>query len=169
MVVDKTVHTNVDDVQNYAPEKLMTIYINGSACAASIMTENTSFSNYGPVMLNAAINNLYNRVDFFGSCEIKLIRFYNRPLYASEVVNNYIASKYSREEQTITAGRNGDVLPIVRFININDTHPQTPLKEGCSLVNFATLNQMTEKARQKKDYTCARVLYQENSTSDIIE
>lgn len=169
MVIDKTTHTEVDDVQDYAPRKLMTIYINGSACASSIITDNMNFTNYGPVMLNAAINNIYERVDFFGACEIKAIRFYNRPLMASEVVNNYIASIYDSERQTYIAGRNGDVLPIVRFININAEHPQYPLKEGNQLVDFATLNLMTEKARQKKEYVCARILYQENSHSSVIE
>lgn len=169
MVIDKTIHTGVEDVQDYAPRKLMTLYINGSACASAIITDNMTFSNYGPVFLNAALNTTSNKIDYFGASEIKAIRFYNRPLYASEVVNNYIASTYGEERQAEIAGRNGDVLPIVRFININASHPQYPLKEGVSLVNFATLNLMTEKARQKKEYVCARILYQERSDSEIIE
>lgn len=169
MVIDKTIHTNVDDTQDYAPRKLMTLYINGSACASAIITDNMTFTNNGPTILNAAINPSSNLIDYFGACEIKAIRFYNRPLYASEVVNNYIASIYGEERQSEIAGRNGDVLPIVRFININDSHPQNPLPDGCSLVNFATLNQMTEKAQQKKRYVCARILYQENSESEVTE
>lgn len=169
MVIDKTEHTTVDDVQDYAPNPLMTLYINGSACASSIVTNNMTFTNNGPTLLNGAINPSTTLVDYFGACEIKAIRFYNRPLYASEVVNNYIASIYDEEKQSDIAGRNGDVLPIVRFININDSHPQVPLKEGNNLVDFATLNLMTEKARQKKDYVCARVLYQESSEAEIIE
>lgn len=169
MVIDKTIHTEVDDVQDYAPRKLMTLYINGSACAAAIITDNMTFTNNGPTLLNAAINTSSNLIDYFGACEIKTIRFYNRPLYASEVVNNYIASIYGEERQAWVAGRNGDVLPIVRFININEPHPQNPLPDGCTLVDFATLNQMTEKAQQKKKYVCSRVLYQENTESEIIE
>ena len=169
MVIDKTIHMNVEDVQDYAPRKLMTLYINGSACASAIITDNMAFTNNGPTLLNAAINQSSNLVDYFGACEIKAIRFYNRPLYASEVVNNYIASIYGEERQAEIAGRNGDVLPIVRFININATHPQNPLPDGCTLVDFATLNQMTEKSQQKKKYVCSRILYQENSEAEIIE
>lgn len=149
MVVDKTVHTEVDDVQDYAPKKLMTLYINGSACAATILTDNMEFTNYGPVILNAAIDPAYNRVDFFGSCEIKAIRFYNRPLYASEVENNYIASIYDEEEQERIAGRNADVLPIVRFI-----------RNGDNDTTFAQLNRVTQKSMQKLVYVDSRVLYE---------
>lgn len=149
MVIDKTVHTNVDDVQDYAPTKLMTLYINGSACAATILTDNMEFTNYGPVILNAALNTAYNRVDFFGSCEIKAIRFYNRPLYASEVENNYIASIYDEEEQSRIAGRNGDVLPIVRFI-----------RNGDNDTTFEQLNRVTQKSMQKLVFVYSRVLYE---------
>lgn len=169
MVVDKTIHTEVDDVQDYAPRKLMTIYINGSACASTILTDNMNFTNYGPVILNAAINQLYDRIDFFGACEIKAIRFYNRPLMASEVVNNYIASIFDSERQALIAGRNGDVLPIVRFINIRHEHPEYNIKQGNINVDFSTLNGMTEKTRQKKEYVVARILYQENANSQLIE
>lgn len=119
MVVDRTIHTNVDDVQNYAPKKLMTLYINGSACASSIITDNMTFDNYGPVLLNSAINSVTGNIDFFGQCEIKAIRFYNKPLLASEIVNNYTASIYDEEKQSIIAGRNGDVLPTLKLINKN--------------------------------------------------
>lgn len=142
MVIDRTVHTDVDDVQNYAPKKLMTLYINGSACASAIITENMTFGNYGPVILNSAINSITGNIDFFGQCEIKAIRFYNKPLLASEVVNNYIASIYSEDEQSRVVGRNGDVLPIVKFINKNVQYPVTKKEsdKGVTLVNFETLN-----------------------------
>lgn len=149
MVVDKTIHTDVDDVQDYAPRKLMTLYINGSACAATILTDNMQFTNYGPVLLNAAMNTAYQTVDFFGACEIKAVRFYNRPLYASEVENNYIASIYDEEEQSRIAGRNADVLPIIRFI-----------RNGDNETTFEQLNRVTQKSEQKKVFVYSRVLYQ---------
>lgn len=168
-VIDKKIHTNVPDVQDYAPNPLMTVYVNGSACAASIISDTMSFTNYGKVLLNAAINPVTNKIDYFGNCEIKAIRFYNRPLYASEIVNNRIASVYNEEEQSIISGRNGDVLPIVKFVNINKTHPQNPLPAGVTLQSFADLNKMTEKAEQKKKYVCCSIYYQENSNSEVLE
>lgn len=157
MVVDKTIHTDVDDVQDYAPRKLMTLYINGSACASTILTNNMGFGNCGPVLLNSAMNTAYNKVDFFGSCEIKAVRFYNRPLLASEVENNYIASIYDEEEQARIAGRNADVLPIVRFI-----------RNGDNDTTFEQLNRVTQKSEQKKVFVYSRVLYQPVD-EDLIE
>lgn len=157
MVVDKTIHTDVDDVQDYAPRKLMTLYINGSACAATILTDNMEFTNYGPVLLNAAMNTAYQKVDFFGACEIKAIRFYNRPLLASEVENNYIASIYDEEEQAHIAGRNADALPIVKFI-----------RNGDNETTFEQLNRVTQKSVQKKVFVYSRVLYQPVG-EDLIE
>ena len=168
LVVDKTIHTDTTDLQDYAPKKLMTVYINGSMCSAAILTDNMTFNNYGPVLLNSALNTISGNIEFFGQCDIKSIRFYNRPLYASEVVNNYIASIYSESKQNEIAGRNGDVLPIVKFVNINASHPQNPLPDGVTLIDFATLNQMTEKSKQKKNYVCCTTYYQENSNSEVI-
>lgn len=170
MVIDRTIHTDVDDVQNYAPKKLMTLYINGSACASAIITENMTFGNYGPVILNSAINTITGNIDFFGQCEIKAIRFYNKPLLASEVVNNYIASIYSEDEQNRVVGRNGDVLPIVKFINKNAQYPVTKKEsdKGITLVNFETLNQMTEKAQQKKRYVHGDIVYKDTNDNEVI-
>lgn len=168
LVIDKTIHTDTSDLQDYAPKKLMTVYINGSMCSATILTDNMDFNNYGPVLLNSALNTISGNIEFFGQCDIKAIRFYNKPLYASEVVNNYIASIYSEDRQTEIAGRNGDVLPIVKFVNINNSHPQNPLPDGVTLIDFATLNQMTEKSKQKKNYVCCTTYYQENSNSEAI-
>ena len=169
MVVDRTIHTEDDDVQNYAPKKLMTLYINGSACASAIITENMTFGNYGPVILNSAINSITGNIDFFGQCEIKAIRFYNKPLLASEVVNNYIASIYSEDEQSRVVGRNGDVLPIVKFINKNVQYPVTKKEsdKGVTLVNFETLNQMTEKAQQKKRYVHGDIVYKDTNDNEV--
>lgn len=169
LVIDKEVHTDVTDIQDYAPTPLMTVYINGSACSASIINDSMSFTNYGKVLLNAATNPITGLVDYFGNCEIKAIRFYDRPLHASEVVNNRIASIYNEDEQSNIAGRNGDVLPIVKFVNINSTHPQTPLPSGVTLQSFADLNRMTEKAEQKKKYVCCSIYYQENSDAKVVE
>lgn len=156
LVIDKTIHTNVTDTQDYAPSKLMTIYINGSACSAVFLTDNMTFSDY-PTLLNSAINTVSDSVDYFGSCEIKAIRFYNRPLYASEVVNNYIASIFDEGTQATIAGRNGDVLPIVRFI-----------KNGDNSTTFADLNNLTQKSLQKSIFVYSRVLY-EPVEGDVIE
>lgn len=170
LVIDKTTRLTPDDSQDYAPKKLMTVYINGSACGAAIITDNMTFTNYGPVMLNSAINTLTGEVGYFGQSEIKAIRFYNRPLLASEVVNNYIASIYDPEKQSETAGRNGDVLPIVHFINKNAQYPltQKEIDGGVTLVDFATLNQMTEKAQQKKKYVHGDVIYKDTEDHETV-
>lgn len=157
--LDRNAHTNVSNIEDYAPKPLMTIYINGVACNAAVI-ENSSVNDDGIILLNSSINPSSGKVDYFGSGEIKLIRFYSRPLWASEVYNNYRASIYSEEERDIVIGRNSDVLPIIKLVNINDEIQNTIVKKSDEqLVSFSTLSQMTQKQYQKKQYTATRFIY----------
>ena len=171
LVIDKEIHTEgLSDIQDYAPQPLITVYINGSMCTSIILTNEMTFNNIQDmVLLNSAFNPAGNNIDFFGQCEIKAIRFYNRALLAHEVVKNYVASIYSDEEKRRIDGRNGDVLPTVKFININDIEGITPDEQanGVQLINFEELNKVTDKKLQKKRYVHARILYQEPGQSLI--
>ena len=170
-VIDKQIHTEVSDVQDYAPDRLMTIYVNGSMCTAAILTNEMIFESFAPtILLNSATNPTNNNIDYFGQCEIKAIRFYNRALRASEVNNNYIVSHYTDEEKERINGRNLDVLPIVEFININATEGRTAkeIKNNIELVPFSELNKMKIKAEQKKRYAHAKIVYKEPGEDSVV-
>ena len=80
-------------------------------CSAAILTDNMDFNNYGPVLLNSALNTISSNIEFFGQCDIKAIRFYNKPLYASEVVNNYIMIDKVKY-RIVKIDGNGDIMVV---------------------------------------------------------
>ena len=160
LVIDKTIHTEVDDVQDYAPTKLMTVYVDGAMCTAIILTEVMVFNSFSPtVLLNSAFNPSNNEIDYFGNCEIKSIRFYNRALRASEVNKNYLYFSFATDEQRKQVdGRNGDVLPTVKFVKYNGEHGEYQNE------SFEALNNVKEKALQKLVVVHGKIYYKDPVT-----
>lgn len=170
MVIDKTIHTNVNpsNLEDYADSKLMVLYINGVMCSATELTDTMTFTNYGNVVLNAAINPTNQKIEYFGDCEIKAIRFYNRPLLAHEVKDNFIASIYDKDEQDIIIGKNSAQLPTIKFVNLRQTHDMDDdqkKSKGYTTIDFELLNQMTLKSEQKKRFVVGAVHYEDPNNS----
>ena len=149
-VIDRNVRTleqvGLNNIENMNPVYSMRIYINGVFCSCTALTNDRfvdSLGNANPLILNAAMIN--GVAQYFGECEIKMIRLYNRYLTSSEVLNNYIASIYDLEEQSAMKDKN-DLsiahLPIITFKRKNTT--------GNS--NFQILNSITEKKVSKTTY-----------------
>ena len=149
-VIDRNVRTleqvGLNNIENMNPVYSMRIYINGVFCSCTALTNDRfvdSLGNANPLILNAAMIN--GVAQYFGECEIKMIRLYNRYLTSSEVLNNYISSIYDLEEQSAMKDKN-DLsiahLPIITFKRKNTT--------GNS--NFQILNSITEKKVSKTTY-----------------
>ena len=143
---------NVNDknpLENVNPTRTLRIYINGILCKCATMGNDDTFGSpnsvsYYPTILNAIYNSTLDIFENFGSAEIKLIRIYNSPLKSSEVLNNFISSRWSIAEQENIDSLNDDEqsnLAIVRFLRL-ESSPFT----------FSHINSITEKAKSKTDY-----------------
>lgn len=161
-VIDKNYNSNPQLLEDYNKYNTVSIYINGSLCAINKINDQETFYNSGQTLLNTVVNGDYTN---FGECYFKLIRFYEKPLKASEIVNNYIASVYNQDIQNQISNKNKEGLPIVHFIRMTeDSSENNPyiknLPEGHTLVKFSDLSKMTEKQYQKKQYVRGKMLYQ---------
>lgn len=167
-VINKNINTNPEKQEDYSKYKLVSIYINGSQCSASRLDDSESFEDSDTAVLNCSYNN--GNIGDFGNCEIKSIRFYDRPLASSEVVNNYIASIYDNDQQLTISGRNENVLPIVHFIRMTDSDPRYTenKQDNHTFVKFSDLNDMTNKAQQKIRYVRGKMVYKQPGKDDIL-
>ena len=97
-VVDKTINTvediGLDNVENLNPTKTLNIYINGTRSALQELSDSdlVNDSTHG-IYLNCANTN--NEISNFGETSIKLLRCYNKPLNAEEVLKNYYNALYN--------------------------------------------------------------------------
>lgn len=168
IVINKTTNTNPELIEDYAKWHLVSIYINGSQCSAGSLKENEKFTDSVMTVLNCIQNE--GSVSDFGNCDIKCLRFYDRPLMSSEVVNNYLSTIHDTEKQLEISGRNQNVLPIVHFIRMTQddaSYTQNNPKEH-TFTTFSDLNTMTVKSEQKIKYVRGKMVY-ETPDSDSVE
>lgn len=134
-------------IENMNPVATMRIYINGVLCSVTPLTNDKfvdSLGNAYPLLLNTALSQ--NIPSYFGECEIKMLRVYNHYLDSSQVLQNYISSKYDLAEQAALNTKNdttANTLPIVTFKR------KKTVENNAS---FEVLNSITDKATSNE--TC---------------
>lgn len=130
----------------------MYIYINGCIVTVSPLQQLPTAN------INAYLSlNVDNELKNFGECNIKTLRFYNRPLSPSEVVQNYINSIDDPEEKEEARGRNSLNLPTITFTEkSNNTY------------HFEDLLNQVDKSLQKKQLVNCETTYQANSTAQAV-
>ena len=137
-----------DSVEDTIEAGYMYIYING--CIVFVQP----LSQLPTANLNAYLTlNVDNALQNYGESNIRLLRFYNRPLSPKEVVQNYINSISDPIEKEEVSGRNRLELPVITFTEKSDTE-----------YHFTDLLQQVDKKKQKIELVKCSVLYQQNST-----
>ena len=149
-------------IEDLNPTYTMRIYIDGVLCSCSTVKSDESYldalEKAHPLMLNACYmgtvttkdedgNEIVNQViENFGECEIKFIRVYNRPLKASDVVQNYISHIFDPIKQRKMKDRNDPAIVSLPSIVFNrKVYPENPNKN-----TFNGLHRITVKAESKK-------------------
>lgn len=154
-----------DTIENCNPFMSARIYIDG--CLSSIEQLDTwgfktilgNSDNTKQLLLNAAYNNLGNP-DYFGSCEIKMIRLYGAALTSEEVLQNYISTIRNRETRLSVNQRNitsTSPIPVIRFVANKEAILPSDVKkrfkgwESVSNGNFSDLHTIKSKKEQYDD------------------
>lgn len=146
--------------ENYNPPfATMRIYINGVLMRAAQFKMPATIPNY-PIVLNAAPKNMIETYpNTNSSCDIKLIRLYNRPLLSSQVYNNFVNSQSFNAEIYNTISKRNDVsttsLPVIYFVK----NKSNLSNNDSNNIKFSALNQIKDKNDSKTKYVNCAIFY----------
>lgn len=155
----------VDKIENANPYATARVYIDG--CLSSIEKLNnwefkvstSSSDNAAQLLLNAALDST-GQPNYFGSCEIKMIRLYGAPLTSEEVLKNYISTIRDKETRHSVNDRNivsTSPIPVIRFVANKQAylHKKSSKRfkgwESANNGTFELLHRIKSKKEQKDE------------------